>query len=463
MASLINSVYTGASGIYASQTAVQVTGNNIANVNSEGYSRQTANITSSGSLSQGGLQFGTGSLVNTVDRAGDPFIIKQLVARSATYGEFEASSEPLSDIEQILDISDSGLASDIDAFFDAWQALADNPNSTTQRQQVLMEAEDLAYHFQQIDQQLSEVVDSLNSSIEAEVPDLNDMLVQIASLNQSIMSAEAGGGDANTLRDQRDLLVQQVSETCGATTYNDENGMVCLQLTNGLPLVTGATASEFTIERVDGLSQLTLNSGQSSFALDAGDVGGSLKGMLQVRDEVIPEMQDDIDRLAYELASAVNSLHTTGLDQDGNSGTELFSLSAPTDPTADAWQGAAASIVVTIDDPTLLCAGTTGATGDNSLSLAIAQLADEGVIDGSTFSQEYGRIAAKAGLLVASNEAKFTAAAEALNETQEDRDALAGVSTDEEMVLLIQYQAGYEAASNYLGVVKEMLDTLMAM
>ncbi|MBM9616671.1 flagellar hook-associated protein FlgK [Desulfobulbus rhabdoformis] len=287
MANLITSLYTGASGIYTSQTAVQITGNNITNASTEGYTRQAANVVSNTPLTQSGLTYGTGSSVDSIDRSSDTFITKQLLAQGATYGEYDGASTPLSDIEQVLDISDTSLSSDIDSFFDAWEELSTNPAGTTERQQVIQEAADLAEHFQQIDQQLGDVVESINTSIESIIPDLNDNLLQIANLNQSIMQAEMSGGDANTLRDQRDLLVQEVSETCGATMYTDSNGMLCLQLENGLPLVTGNVASTLSTTTVSGLSEITLTTGNTSFDLDYEDFSGELKGLLEVRDVTI--------------------------------------------------------------------------------------------------------------------------------------------------------------------------------
>jgi len=330
---------------------------------------------------------------------------------------------------------------------------------------VVQEAGDLALHFQQVDQQLADVVDSINTSVESTIPDLNDQLQQIANLNQSIMQTELAGGDANTLRDERDLLVQEVSETCGAASYNDDNGMVCLQLQNGLPLVTGNVASSFFTSKVDGLTQISLTSGTTTFALDHEDFGGELKGWLEVRDVTIPEFQSDIDRLAYTIATDVNSLIATsgGIDQNGDPAGDLFTLTAPTDPLADAWDGAAASIAVAFDDPALIAAGVTGTTADNSLSIDMAALRETTSLDGATYSEEYARIAANAGLMVSSNEQRLSASSDLMDELSAKRDSVSGVSTDQEMVLLIQYQAGYEAASNYISVVKEMLDTLLQM
>lgn len=463
MASLIGSLYTGASGLYTNQAGVDVTGNNISNVNTEGYSREIVSITSATPVAQKGLLLGTGSTVDTVYRAENTFITEQLIAASSNYGEYEAAGQPLSEIEQILDIDETSLSSDIDAFFDAWEVLSLNPGEATERQQVIAEAEDLADKFQQISQSLSDVVESVNVAIESEIDSLNAMLEQLATLNSTIREADTKGTNANTLEDQRDLLVQQISETCGASSYIDDNKMVCLQLENGLPLAAGTVASSFTTERVAGRVELTLNVGQSSYGLASDDVDGTFKGLLQVRDEVIPELEDDIDRIAYEVATAVNGLQTSGLDGDGNAGTELFGLTPPTDPAADPWQGAASSIVVNYSDPSLVVAGTSGLSGDNSVCLEVVSLYNSESIDGSTYSEEYARIAARVGLLVSANEDHLLASLDNLEETLQNRDEVSGVSTDEEMLLLIQYQTGYEAAASYLTVVKEMLDVMLAL
>lgn len=461
MASLIGSLYTGASGLYTNQVGVDVTGNNISNVNTEGYSREVVSITSSTTVEQGGQLLGTGASVDSVNRAEDVFIISQLVAASSDYGEYEAASSPLSDIEQILDIDDTSLSSEIDAFFDSWKALSENPDEATERQQVLAEAEVLVDKFQEISQDLSDVASSINVSIESEVQDVNQMIEQLADLNQSIRQAELSGTNANTLEDQRDLLEQQIGEICGATSYLDDEGMVCMQLANGLPLISGNFASSFSTEDTNGSTTLTLNVGQTTYSLDGDDVGGAFKGLLDVRDSTIPELQDEIDRLAYEIADGVNSLLATGIDANGDPGTDMFSLTAPTDPLADPWEGAASSIAMNIDDPSLIAAGTSGLSADNSLCLDIAELYNTDTIDGSTYSEEYGRIASKVGLLVSANEDKLLESIDNLDETLADRDEVSGVSTDEEMLSLIQYQTGYEAAASYLATIKEMLDTML--
>jgi len=462
MASLIDSLYTGASGISTSQVGIQVTGNNIANVNTEGYSKETTSITSSTAIEQSGLLLGSGSSIKTVVRAENVFITNQLIGASADYAEYEAASLPLGQIEQIMSIDEDSLAGDIDSFFDAWEELSSAPGEATERQQVIFAAEDLVNEFQKISQGLYEVTAGINSSIESQIPGLNEKLDQVATLNESIFLTETSGSDANTLRDQRDLLVQEISGICGATSYPDENGMICLQLGNGLPLVTSDIASTMTTEQQDGLTLLSVEVAGSSYQLEADNLGGELAGLLTVRDEVIPALQNDIDRIAYELVEAVNSLHATGLDQNGDPAQELFTVAAPTDPTAPLWQGAATSMTVNLDDPALLATGTSALNGDNSLCLEISGLRNTESIDSSTFGEEYSRIASEAGLLISSNEDKLLSSLTTLNEVLEDRDEVSGVSTDEEMLLLIQYQTGYEAAANYLTVVKEMLDTLLA-
>lgn len=463
MAGLLGAIQTGASGLYSNQTGLDVTGNNLANINTAGYSRQHVTITSSPSLNDGGLLLGTGSSVEAIQRAEDPFVTKQLIRLSVDYGRYEAKTVPLDDVERALGLDQGNLSEDLDTFFDSWQALSHNPSGVTERQQVLLEAQSLADQFHDIDQQLTDVVEGVNTSLIAQVDPLNEQLQQIAALNLSILSAESSGANANSLQDQRDILVQQVAETTGATAFDQSNGMISLQLPNGLPLVNGSEAATVGYERVDGAVNLSLVSGESRYDLQADDLGGTLQGLLEVRDGDVPELRDEIDRLAYELANAVNAIHRSGVDGNGDPGQELFSLTAPTDPLADPWQGAAATLGVALSEPNEIVTGTTGLSGDNSLTVDLAALRNSSLIDGATLGEEYARIAADVGLRVSSNEQKLSISEETLIDVNNQRDSLVGVSSDQEMLMLTQYQTGYEAASRYISAVKDMLDVLMAM
>ena len=461
MAGLIGALNTGKTGLMVSQKGIEVTGNNVTNASTEGYSRQVLEVSSSPVLEYNGIIVGQGAMATGISREESVFVTNQLIDKSADYGEQAAMTEPLEELERIVGISDDNLAADIDAYFEAWQALSNEPSGTVERQEVIQMGENIAKTFSAMDDDLNELTENINVSIEAEVDTINQMVSQIADLNVRIVSTEAGGASANGLRDDRDQLLQQLSELVGIDTYESESGMISVQLGSGLSLVEGGIASTMSSDRVDGLVTLSLDMGATTVELGLDDFGGEIKGLMTVRDVDIPEAKDSLDQLAYTFANEVNAVHEAGVNLDGNTGVSFFSYSTSTAPDAEAWTGAAATLAVAISETSEVAAGATSSSGDNTNTLAMVELQDAEVVDGSTFNEFYSLIASKVGLAVDQNDYELETAEDALTQVQNMRDSAVGVSTDEELLLLTQYQTGYEAAAQYINVIDEMLDTML--
>lgn len=465
MSGLTSALNIGKTGLSVNQKGIEVAGNNVANVNTPGYSKQTLELSSTPTLQFNDQMIGQGAVVSSISREGDSFVSKQLIAKSAVYGEENAKNLPLAELERIVGIDDASLANDIDQFFDAWQELSSNPSGDLERQQVMQMGTDLASDFQGMISDLQAVEEGINGTLEGSITDLNRQLQEIADLNVKIVSAEATGISANALRDQRELLLQEVSEVAGINYFEEANGMVSVQLPSGLPLVTADTTSTISTERVSGSLQINLTSGASISILGSADFGGEIHGLLDLRDNYIPSVEEELDLLAYELAEAVNGVHTSGVDANGNPGSDFFSYSSS---GSDPWTGAAATLSMALTATTEVAAGTVAAPnhqpGDNGNTLNMVALQDQDLVNGSSsFSEYYGKIAADVGLEVSQNSLSLVSAEDALVQMQNMRDATAGVSVDEEMLLLTQYQTGYEAAAKYLSTVDEMLNTLMNM
>ncbi len=463
--SLFSLLSVGSSGLAVNQKGIEVTGNNVANVNTEGYSRQTLEVSSTPTLQFQGQMIGTGAVVTAINRETNTFVSKQLTAKSGQYGEENAKSTVLAEIEQIVSIEDGGVSTSIDEFFDAWQELSLDPSSTLERQEVMQQGEDLANSLQTMISDLKTVQENINTDLEGKITTLNSKLEEVADLNIQIVSAESTGVSANAMRDERDLLLQEISELAGVSYYEESNGMVSIQLSSGLPLVTADTVSTLSADWNSGVMELTLSSGASDTILNADDFSGEIGGMLEMRDEYIPELFEQLDILAYNLAEQVNAVHSSGVDLDGNSGTDFFSyISSGSNP----WDGVASTLTMALSATSEVAAGTTAAPnnqpGDNENVLNIVALQDALTIDGtSNFNDYYATIASSVGLTVSQNAAALETADDSLTQLQNMRDSVSGVSTDEEMLMLVQYQSGYEAAARYLTTVDELLDTLMAM
>lgn len=465
MSGLTSALNIGTTGLTSNQKGIEVAGNNVANVNTPGYSKQTLELSSTPTLQFNDQMIGQGAVASSISREGNRFVTKQLIGKSADYGEENGKTIPLAELERIIGIDEASLSSDIDHFFDAWQELSSNPSGDLERQQAMQMGSDLTINLQGMVSDLQAVEEGINTSLEGTVTDLNRQLQEIADLNVQIVSAEATGISANALRDQRELLLQEVSETAGINYFEESNGMVSVQLPSGLPLVTANTASSISADWISGSLQLNLSSGASSTTLSNRDFGGEIHGQLDLRDNYIPSVRDDLDKLAYTLAEAVNGVHTTGVDANGNPGIDFFSYGS-TGP--DPWSGAAATLSMNLTSTSQVAAGTLVAPGhqpgDNSNTLNMVALQDQPLVNGSSnFSTFYGKIAADVGLEANQNSLALASAGDALVQMQNMRDSTAGVSIDEEMLLLTQYQTGYEAAAKYLSTVDEMLNTLMNM
>ncbi len=465
MSGLTSALNIGTTGLSTNQKGIEVTGNNVANVNTPGYSKQTLKLSSTPTLQFNGQMIGQGTVVDSISRDGNRFVTKQLIGKNADYGETDAKDIPLAEIERIVGIDDADLSRDIDRFFDAWQELSSNPAGGVERQQVLQEGQDLADNLRGMTADLHATQAGINDNLAGTVTDLNRQLEEISDLNVQIVSAEATGISANSLRDQRDLLLQEVSRVAGINYFEESNGMVSVMLPKGLPLVTADTASTVSTQWVSGSLQLSLTSGASTSNLDSNDFGGEIHGVLTLRDDYIPSILDDLDKLAYELATAVNTVQIGGIDANGNPGSDFFTFG---NSGANPWSGAAATLDLALTNGSQIAAGTITAAGyqpgDNSNCLNMVALKDQPIINGtSSFSEFYAQIAAGVGLEVNQNSLRLDTTEDALVQMQNMRDTTAGVSIDEEMLLLTQYQTGYEAAAKYLSTVDEMLDTLMRM
>ncbi len=463
MGGLLTALNAGKTSLSTNQKVIEIAGNNIANVNTPGYSRQKAILTPYPSLNFNGFMIGQGVKVGDIVREHDAFLSTQIQDKSSAYGEADAKTFPLAELERVFGISDNGLSTEIDNFFDSWQELTANPGGQTERDIVIQRGELLANSFHTAVAELDGVKRNIDESLLSKVDGVNDSLQQVADLNIRISAIESSGQSANTFRDERDLLLSDLSSSIGIQSLEDKEGNVMVQLPGGQPLVQRGNA--MTLEGAvvaDELQlQVTTNSGTST-PVDTTTLGGAFKGLLEVRDQLIPDLEGQLDKLAYSLAKGVNDLHTTGTDLNGNTGVLFFD--APPSPASPAniWDGAANALNVALSSPDQLAAGQSAAPGDNTIALQIAELGSAKIVDGTdTLTGAYSRISAQVGLEAGQNELATAANEDTMIQLKNLRDGKVGVSLEEEMINLIQYQKGFEASAKFLATVNEMMDTIL--
>ena len=459
MTSLLNALNAGKTSLLTNQKAIEIVGNNIANVNTDGYSRQRADLTPVPAVNFNDFFVGQGVTVSSVSRDYNLFITRQLEAKTVDYGEAAGRSNTLGELERIFSVGENNLAGSIDSFFDAWQELSTNPGGAVEREIVLQRGEQLGDAFRAISAELDTVAQNLNLEIRAGVDTLNGQLTAIADLNQRITLIETTGQNANAARDQRDLLVRDLSETLGVQTYTDNRGMLAVQLPGGIPLVQGNQAMTLTTVTTGADVNLQVQVAGRTLDVTPANLGGRFKGLFEMRDSFLSGLRTDLDTLAADLAGAVNTEHAAGYTTDGSTGLNFFAdLSGFTTNQARHLR------VALTDAAQVAAAGNPDAApGDNENALRIAAL-DMGHTVGTssdTFDEFFSQVVATVGLEAARNDLALTGAQDATEQLQNLRDGFSGVSLEEEMIDLIQYQRGFESSAKYLSTVDEMMTAIL--
>ncbi|MEF8941258.1 MAG: flagellar hook-associated protein FlgK [Desulfohalobiaceae bacterium] len=242
MPGLMDSLNIARTGMAVNRKSMEVTGNNIANVNTPGYSEQTAEAQSVPGVESEGLTFGQGANVEEISRAEDIFIEDQLRNAEEKSGRSSAKSAPLAELEQFFSVEGDNLATKMEEFFASWDDLAQNPGGEVERSQVIQRGKNVVCAFDEVHRQLDTVRSNINESLRSEVKTINSKFGEVADLNTKIANAEATGRNAHTAKDKKEMLFRDLSEKAGVNTYKGKNDMVSVALSGGQVLVQGEEA-----------------------------------------------------------------------------------------------------------------------------------------------------------------------------------------------------------------------------
>lgn len=475
MAGLFDALNSGNTSLQVSQKRIEVTGSNIANVDTEGYSRQSAEASPFPSLNYSGFFIGQGVNITSVDRAYNNFVSDQLIEKSSDFGYENGKTDIYSELERIFPITEDNLSSDISTFFDSWQQLSTDPTDLVLRDAVIQQGDVLSQEFNKIAEELDAVQANIGDNITGNIEELNSTMAQVAELNERIYLIEVNGQSANSARDQRDILLTNLSESLGAQSYELENGMVNVQLPAGLPLVNGSAYSELEAVSEGSSLELQLSTAGTTRVVTDNNMGGEMAALFEMREKYIPALEEELDHLAYSLITEVNSLHQSGAGLDGSTGLNFFQDppnldDSETEDTAENWAFAARNMTIEISDATQIAAaqapedGESVLLGDNSNALAIADLSYASVVSGiDSFDSFYGKITSDIGISSNQNALNLAGAEDSLVQVENLRESYAGVSLDEEMIDLIGFQRSYQTAAKYLSTIDELMESLINM
>lgn len=452
----------GSSALATFQRALAVTGQNIANVNTPGYSRQDVVLSETRPENGRPGQIGTGVEASEVRRSVDSFVEQQLLDSNERLGQFGASQQALSQIEPVFaDSNDQGIAAGLNEFFKAWQDVATNPADLTARTVLLAKADGTAKLINQAAAQLSAQRTSLDGQIQGAINDVNGLATKIADLNGQIKLVEVGGQHANDLRDQRGRFLKDLSNLVDISSLEDSTGQVTVSVGLGQVLVTQQTAFELAgvaDSSNGGLLDVHYDNGTGT-TTDLTSVinGGRLKGLIEARDTTAAGLQTSLNTLTLQLVSQVNTQHRLGYGLDGSTTQDFFTASGTT----------AATISVAVTDRQKIAASSTaaGVPGNNVNALALANLQTASVagLGNTTFQSYYSAMAGSFGATLQGATRDLQGQEIFHDQLQAHRAEVSGVSMDEELINLLKYQRAFEAASKLITTSDEMLQTILTL
>jgi flagellar hook-associated protein 1 FlgK len=342
----------GTSGLLAFQRKLNTISHNIANVNTEGYSRQSVHLATKPPQATGYGFVGSGVETVTIRRSYDAFVESSLRSSTSATAEFEAFHTLASQLDNVLANADTGMNGSLQRFFDAVQDVADTPSSPAARQVMLSQGQLLASQFNELASWIESVRGQVNSELQGGVNEINQYSQAIAELNQSIVIEQGRTGQPpNDLLDQRDTLIKNISELVSVTTLQQDDGSVNVLIGTGQVLVRGSTVSSLTVvqEAGDPRQLGVAVQGNAGVLVPVTEQlsGGRLGGVINFRDQMLDPASNSLGLVAIGLGNYVNEQHQRGMDMDGALGLDFFSVTQPQVLTV---AGTPGSVSVAFDD-----------------------------------------------------------------------------------------------------------------
>ncbi len=466
MLGLFGSLDMAARSLSVQQEEMAISGQNVSNANNASYAEEQLVTSQSTPLYTTIGYEGTGIQMTDITSSRNPLIDSQIQAETSVTGSLNLQQSSLQNAEAYLNEtitssssssaanSPNGLAAGLSNLFDSFQSLSANPSDTSLRQTTISAAQQMASQFNQVSSQLSTVQQGLNTSIQNDVASANQNLSAIATLNSQIVAAQAAGTGAPQLVDEREQALESLAGFANISTTTQANGAVDVSI-GGHAMVTGGTAADSLQTYADGNGNLQVQSAATGAAITL--TGGSIEGAFTSRDGALASLQGGLNTLASQLITQVNTVYSAGYDLHGNTGQNFF--------TGSSAANIGVNSSVANDPSQFQAAGTAGATGDNTVALSLAELGSQNIsgLGNLTFSGSYANTVSNLGAAISTVNDKLNSSQAVTQMLTTARASPSGVSVDQEMPNLLQYQKAYAASAEVITTLNEMMQTLNAM
>ncbi|MGA2979059.1 MAG: flagellar hook-associated protein FlgK [Terriglobales bacterium] len=452
MSGLFGSLSIALSALSVSQQEMATTSNNVANANTPGYSREVTDIAAGKPITEGSQSYGSGVVLQKIESLRDPILQIQINQSTQLNSSLNASLTQLQQIQTQFASSTSGIGADISNFFNSLQQLSPDPTDLTLRQSVLSAADTLATDFNNAASSLQTQQSNIDLNVVQSVAQVNSLTSQIASVDQQISSLQsanegsASGSGDGTLVDTQNNLIQQLSALIDVQVIPTGQG-ITLATSNGTTLVSGSQSFALTTQADDSVQHILSGSQDITNSL----TGGSLAGLIQVRDQEIPSIGSSLDQLAAGLATSLNAANAKGTDLNSAVGGNIFA------PPPVSGMGAAATLTVSMTDPSKIAASSDGTTGSNGNLATLLAVADTALANGQTPIDSYANVVSQVGSATANTSADADSSNLILQQLQDENGSVSGVSLNEEAANLIEYQTAYQSAAKVVSTINLLL------
>ncbi len=467
---------------------MSTTSHNIANANTEGYSRQEVRTETGPGLPEGDYVMGTGVEIQSIKRSHDELVEKKLNTSITNHKFNEERTLQLSQVEDIFnEVNSEGMNKVLNRFFNAFRELANQPENETVRNVVKENAKIVVGDFHRIQSSLDDVRASVNKKLTLTVNEVNMLTKNIAKLNKEINIEEVSGGMANDLRDQRDRALRTLTEYFPISTYSDNQGQFVVSIEGVGSLVAGGIAQELAVGSAVQHGSTSADKGsveiffadRPAISISERIKGGTVGAQLKTRNEEIVGLEKQIDQLAHGLVLATNAIHRRGfanhpvpVDEQGNpvpnaarqkvTGINFFKEPLDLNRAAEYIQ---LSDEVEKDSNNIATALEANKPGDNRIAIAISKLQHEKVLAGgtTTFEEQYLKSVGNIGLQAGKSKIEGEQSAGILAQAKSFKERLAGVSLDEEAANMVRYQNAYEASAKVIKASDEMFKAVLGL
>jgi flagellar hook-associated protein 1 FlgK len=455
MSSLNGSMWIALNALQAQQVGMETSANNVANLNTPGYSRQVPVLEEAPAYVEGNVVVGGGVEVEGIQSLRDNLLDLQISEETQQQGNSQAYVSAMDQVQTLFPDDTMGIGQQISAFFQSVNSLSTDPSDTTLRQGVLTAAQNMASSFNNTATQLTDIRQQLDSQVQQQAQQVNQITQQIATINANLSNAGANTQEYGAFIDQRSELIQQLSGLIDVSQLNN-GASLTLTTKQGTALVVGGQSYALSTSLgSDGVQHIFSTQGEDI----TGEIsGGQLGGTLEARDQTVPSLQTQLDSLAGGMVTALNDAQSKGTDMYGNSGTSLSNLFEPITGA-----GAAADMAVAISDPNLIAASSDGSQGSNGNLANFSAVANTDVSNGMTPSGGYGNLVFQVGTAVNNQTSELDASNAMLQQLTQQQSSISGVSLDQEASNLLLYQHAYQAAAQVITTIDQMFETVLNM